>query len=115
MAVLGNNGWVWVCAPSKVAGSGRQETLNYSQTDVRYEQVNQDMRERICRVRNAVLCLAAHSLEVTPDSISFVFENSKELDLAAWELLDVARCQAAGLIQALLVQDGQRRFERENE
>ena len=44
MVVLGNNGWVWVCAPPKVAGSGRQETINFSQMDVRYHKVNPDMR-----------------------------------------------------------------------
>lgn len=101
MVVLGNNGWVWVCAPSKVAGSGRQETLNFSQMDVRYEQVNEDMRERICRVRNAVLALAAHGLEVTPDSISFLYEQSRQRGLAAWELMDANRCASAGLIEAM--------------
>merc|ERR1712187_180908 len=44
MVALGNNGWVWVCAPPKVAGSGRQETLNFSQMDVRYEQVGEGLR-----------------------------------------------------------------------
>lgn len=102
MVVLGNNGNVWVCAPPKVAGSGRQETLNFSQMDVRYQQVNEDMRERICRVRNAVLCLAGHGLEVTPDSIVFLYEQSKTLGLSAWELLDSARCSAVGLIEALI-------------
>mmetsp|Transcript_49709 Transcript_49709/g.93042 ORF Transcript_49709/g.93042 Transcript_49709/m.93042 type:complete len:230 (-) Transcript_49709:53-742(-) len=101
MVVLGNNGWVWVCAPPKVAGSGRQETINFSQMDVRYQKVNPDMRERISRVRNAVLCLVGHGLEVTPDSISFLYEQSEKLELAAWELLDAARCDSAGLIDSL--------------
>eukprot|EP00931_Biecheleriopsis_adriatica_P055927 TRINITY_DN33156_c0_g1_i1.p1 TRINITY_DN33156_c0_g1~~TRINITY_DN33156_c0_g1_i1.p1 ORF type:complete len:339 (+),score=78.90 TRINITY_DN33156_c0_g1_i1:93-1109(+) len=101
MVVLGNNGWVWVSAPPKVSGSGRQETLNFSQMDVRYEKVNPDMRERISRVRNAILCLAAHGLEVTPESITFLYEQSRKLDLAAWELLDTARCGSAGLMASV--------------
>lgn len=102
MVVLGNNGWVWVCAPPKVAGSGRQETINFSQMDVRYELVGEELRERICRVRNAVLALAAHGLEVTPESITFVCEQSKKRGLAAWELLDAARCSSAGLTEAMV-------------
>ncbi|CAE7515158.1 Exosc2 [Symbiodinium necroappetens] len=101
MVVLGNNGWVWVCAPPKVAGSGRQETINFSQMDVRYHKVNPDMRERISRVRNAVLCLVGHGLEVTPESITFLYEQSEKLELAAWELLDAARCDSAGLVECL--------------
>lgn len=100
MVVLGSNGWIWVCAPPKVVGSGRQETLNFSQMDVRYEEVNQDLRERICRVRNTVLALAAHGLEITPESITFVFEQSLARELSPWELSDPGRC--AGLIEAAI-------------
>ncbi|CAJ1406611.1 unnamed protein product [Effrenium voratum] len=102
MVILGNNGWVWVCAPPRVAGSGRQETINFSQMDVRYQKVHQDMRERISRIRNAVLCLVGHGLEVTPDSITRLYDKSQALDLAAWELLDTARCESAGLLEALM-------------
>lgn len=87
MVVLGNNGWIWVCAPPKVAGSGRQETINFSQMDVRYQKVHPDMRERISRVRNSVLCLVGYGLEVTPDSITFLYERSQKMELQAWELL----------------------------
>ncbi|CAK8985394.1 Exosome complex component RRP4 (Exosome component 2) (Ribosomal RNA-processing protein 4) [Durusdinium trenchii] len=104
MVVLGNNGWVWVCAPPKVAGSGRQETINFSQMDVRYQKVNPDMRERISRVRNSVLCLVGYGLEITPDSITFLYEQSLKLDLAAWELLDSARCDSAGLVEKLVAE-----------
>lgn len=100
MVVLGSNGWIWVCAPPKVVGSGRQETLNFSQMDVRYEEVNRDLRERICRVRNTVLALAAHGLEITPESITFVYEQSLERGLSPWELSDPARC--AGLIEDVI-------------
>lgn len=100
MVVLGCNGWIWICAPPKVMGSGRQETLNFSQMDVRYEEVNADLRERICRVRNSVLALAAHGLEVTCDSIMFVFDQSLERGLSPWELGDSARC--AGLIEDVI-------------
>jgi len=100
MVVLGSNGWIWVCAPPKLAGSGRQETLNFSQMDVRYEEIAEDLRERICRVRNIVLALAAHGLEITPDGISFVYEQSLEKGLSAWELSDPARC--GGLIEAAI-------------
>merc|ERR1712087_17227 len=92
MAVLGNNGWVWVCAPPKVAGSGRQETLNFSQMDVRYEQVGEGLRERIIRVRNTILALAAQGLEITLESITLAYQRSLEHGLAAWELLDATRC-----------------------
>mmetsp|Transcript_81802 Transcript_81802/g.227798 ORF Transcript_81802/g.227798 Transcript_81802/m.227798 type:complete len:331 (-) Transcript_81802:185-1177(-) len=102
--VLGNNGLVWICAPPKVAGSGRQETINFSQMDVRYEKVPEELRGRICRVRNAVLALAGHGLEVTPESITFLYEQSLHRGLAAWELLDSARCQSAGLIEAVVEQ-----------
>lgn len=102
MVVLGNNGWLWICAPPKVAGSGRHETLNFSQMDVRYDEVQSDLRERICRVRNAILALAAHGLEVTPESISFVYHESVKRSLAAWELLDTVRCASAGLLEAVL-------------
>lgn len=102
--VLGNNGMVWVSAPPKVAGSGRQETINFSQMDVRYDRVGEDLRERICRVRNAVLALAAHGLEVTPESITFVYEQSLERGLAAWELVDTARCASSGLVEAVVDQ-----------
>uniref|UniRef100_A0A7S0B9N2 S1 motif domain-containing protein n=1 Tax=Pyrodinium bahamense TaxID=73915 RepID=A0A7S0B9N2_9DINO len=104
MAVLGNNGWVWVCTPPKVAGSGRQETINFSQMDVRYEHVGPEQRERICRARNAVLALAARGLEVTPESIGFAYEESAKRGLAAWELLDAARCASAGLDAALVAE-----------
>lgn len=104
MLVLGNNGWVWVCAPPRVEGSGHQETLNFSQMDVRYEQVGEGLRERICRVRNAVLALAAHGLEVTPESITLAYHKSLASGLAAWELLDAARCASAGLAEAALAE-----------
>lgn len=102
MVVLGNNGWVWVCAPPKVAGSGRQETLNFSQMDVRYEEVGEGLRERICRVRNALLALASQGLEVTPETILFAYEQSLARGLAAWELLDASRCASAGLAEAVV-------------
>ncbi|CAK0791470.1 unnamed protein product, partial [Prorocentrum cordatum] len=104
MVVLGNNGWVWVCMPPRVAegASGRQETINFSQMDVRYEQVGQDLRERICRARNAILALSGHGLEVTPESILSVYEESLRRELAAWELLDPARCASSGLLEAVL-------------
>lgn len=98
--ILGSNGWIWVCAPPKVAGSGRQETLNFSQMDVRYAEVNADLRERICRIRNTVLALAAHGLEITPESITFAFESSLERGLSPWELSDPSRC--AGLIEDVI-------------
>lgn len=104
MVVLGNNGWVWVCAPPKVLGSGRMETINFSQMDVRYEPVAEDQRERICRVRNAVLALAAHGLEVTSESIAFMYEQSAQRGLAAWELVDSARCSSTGLIEAVITE-----------
>lgn len=100
MVVLGNNGWVWLCSPPRVQGSGRQETLNFSQMDVRYEQVGEGLRERICRARNAVLALSAEGLEVTPESIALAYHASLERGLAAWELLDSARCASAGLAEA---------------
>lgn len=100
MVVLGSNGWIWVCAPPKVSGSGRQETLNFSQMDVRYEEVHRDLRERICRIRNAVLALASHGLEITSESITFVYEQSMERGLSPWELSDTARC--AELIEAAI-------------
>jgi len=104
MIVLGNNGWIWCCAPPKVAGSGRQETLNFSQMDVRYEEIGQDMRERICRVRNGILALAAHGLEVTQESIVGMYDKSKSCGLAPWELLDVSRCGSAGLTEAVVAE-----------
>jgi len=102
MVILGNNGWCWICAPSQVAGSGRQETLNFSQMDVRYELVGPSVRERICRVRNAVLALAAQGLEITPESIIFAYEESLQRRLAAWELLDASRRAGAGLSEAVV-------------
>jgi exosome complex component RRP4 len=102
MVILGNNGMIWICAPPKVAGSGRQETLNFSQMDVRYEKVHSDFRERICRVRNSVLALASRGFELTPESITLVYEQSVKRGLAAWELIDAARCDAAGLVQAVV-------------
>jgi len=104
MVVLGNNGWVFACAPPKVLGAGRQETLNFSQMDVRYELVEVVAREKICRVRNVVLALAANGLEVTSDSIGFVYAQSVERGLAAWELLDGPRCSAAGLVEAVIAE-----------
>lgn len=100
MVVLGNNGWVWVCAPPKSQNSGRFETMNFSQMDTRYELVYAELRERICRVRNVVMSLAALGLEVTPESITFLFDESLKRGLAAWELLDVSRCDAVGLAEA---------------
>lgn len=102
MLVLGNNGWVWVCAPPKATGSGRFETLNFSQMDTGYELVSRDLRERICRARNVVQTLAAHGLEVTPESVVFVYEESVRRGLAAWELLDTSRCDAVGLVEAVV-------------
>ena len=34
-------------------------------------------RERISRVRNSVLCLVGYGLEVTPDSITFLYERQR--------------------------------------
>merc|ERR1712176_1063049 len=104
MVILGNNGWVWVCAPPKVAGSGRQETINFSQMDVRYEQVGQEMRERISRVRNSVLALSNIGLEVTSDSILFAYEQSTQRGLLAWEILDADRVRATGFAEALVAE-----------
>merc|ERR1712217_202844 len=102
MVVLGNNGWVWVCAPPKVSGSGRHETINFSQMDVRYEQVGPELRERISRARNAILALSTNGLEVTSESILFTYEQSVRRGLAAWELLDSARVNSSGLAEALV-------------
>jgi len=104
MVVLGNNGWVWVCAPPKVAGSGRQETINFSQMDVKHEHVGPELRERICRVRNTILALAAQGQEVTPENIGFVYRRSKDLGLLASELLVPSKCAAIGL-QGVLTAD----------
>jgi len=57
MVVLGNNGWVWVCAPPKVAGSGRQETINFSQMDVRYQKVHPDMKRGIVGLSPFDFCI----------------------------------------------------------
>lgn len=57
MVVLGNNGWVWVCAPPKVAGSGRQETINFSQMDVRYQKVHPDMTRGIVGLPPLDFCI----------------------------------------------------------
>merc|ERR1712217_823279 len=102
MVVLGNNGWVWVCAPPKVLGSGRQETINFSQMDVRYEQIGPELRERICRVRNSILALSAQGLEVTSESILLAYEQSVQRGLAAWELLDASRVNSTGFDAALV-------------
>ena len=75
-----------------------------------------------------MLCLVGHGLEVTPESITFLYEQflpqsnhtellafprgdsvvlaachlrSEKLELAAWELLDAARCDSAGLVECL--------------
>jgi len=45
-------------------------------------------------------------MEVTPDTMTFVYEQSKKLDLVAWELQDPVRCDAAGLIASLVVESG---------
>eukprot|EP00927_Polykrikos_kofoidii_P043669 TRINITY_DN3773_c0_g1_i1.p1 TRINITY_DN3773_c0_g1~~TRINITY_DN3773_c0_g1_i1.p1 ORF type:complete len:370 (+),score=48.65 TRINITY_DN3773_c0_g1_i1:110-1111(+) len=102
MVVLGNNGLIWVCAPPKVVGSGRQETINFSQMDVRYEKVGHELRIRIARVRNSILMLAAHGLEVTPESITCVYEESVKLGMTAWELLDSTRCDDTGLVDTVV-------------
>lgn len=102
--ILGNNGWIWVCAPPKVVGSGRQETLNFSQMDVRYEPVGENLRERICRVRGAVLALAAHGLEITPDSIQALYDRSKDLGLATWQMGDPVLVAKSSLIESLVEQ-----------
>ena len=39
-------------------------------------------RERISRVRNSVLCLVGYGLEVTPDSITFLYERQGPQSLA---------------------------------
>uniref|UniRef100_A0A7S1ALK5 S1 motif domain-containing protein n=1 Tax=Noctiluca scintillans TaxID=2966 RepID=A0A7S1ALK5_NOCSC len=102
MVVLGSNGWVWVCAPPKVAGSGRHETINFSQMDVRYDLVSRDVRLDICRVKNAVLFLANLGFEVTPESLSFTHGESVKRGMEPWELLDQTRSSSAGLVDALV-------------
>jgi len=102
MVVLGNNGWIWICAPPKVVGSGRQETINFSQMDVHYELVPEGMRQRICRVRNSILALANHGLEITVESICSMYEHSVQRGLAAWEVADATRCASAGLMESVL-------------
>eukprot|EP00929_Paragymnodinium_shiwhaense_P047775 TRINITY_DN24236_c0_g1_i1.p1 TRINITY_DN24236_c0_g1~~TRINITY_DN24236_c0_g1_i1.p1 ORF type:complete len:333 (+),score=64.85 TRINITY_DN24236_c0_g1_i1:64-1062(+) len=97
LVVLGNNGHIWISAPPKVAGAAHKETLNFSQMDQQYELVTEELRERICRVRNCVMFLAQHGLEVTPEAITFSYEQSVLLKLAAWELLDAVRCDDCGL------------------
>lgn len=72
MVILGNNGWVWVCAPPRVAGSGRQETINFSQMDVRYQKVHQDMTlgdwgQTICR------CWKFRSAKLRHSCLSLLF------------------------------------------
>jgi len=104
MVVLGNNGWVWVCAPPEMDGVGHQETMNFSQIDIRYQHVGEGLRERICRVRNTCLALASQGLEVTPESITLAYDRSLECGLAAWELLDPTRCASAGLVEAVLTE-----------
>lgn len=102
MMVLGNNGWIWVCSPPKVEGSGRQETLNFSQLEVKYDVVPPDLRKRICRIRNTLYALVALGFEVMPETVGFLYELSLAKGLTEWELLDPARCVAAGLMGSLL-------------
>ena len=60
--ILGNNGWVWVGDQPKIGGG--IQSLNFSQMDVGYSQVDRKKRENVAYVRSCVECLAKCWLEV---------------------------------------------------
>mmetsp|Transcript_1011 Transcript_1011/g.2107 ORF Transcript_1011/g.2107 Transcript_1011/m.2107 type:complete len:306 (-) Transcript_1011:42-959(-) len=98
MVVLGNNGWVWVCKPPKRTGD--IQSLNFSQMEITYDQVALGERERICRVRNCIECLAQAWLDITVNNIAATFQESVSLKLPPKDILIKAN---AALVLAPLV------------
>ena len=82
--ILGNNGWIWIGDQPKI--SGGIQSLNFSQMDVGYTQVDRRKRDNIAYVRSCVDCLAKCWLEITVDNILKVFATAKELNLESKDL-----------------------------
>eukprot|EP00742_Colponemidia_sp_Colp-10_P003578 GILJ01003810.1.p1 GENE.GILJ01003810.1~~GILJ01003810.1.p1 ORF type:complete len:315 (-),score=39.81 GILJ01003810.1:59-958(-) len=88
--ILGNNGYIWISEP-RVAGP--QEGLNYAgDTSSSYKEVTLPIREKICRVRNAIFALNSRFISIYPQTIMDTYEESLSMQLSSKDLLrpDVA-------------------------
>eukprot|EP00919_Chromeraceae_sp_WS-2016_P050705 GHVR01120188.1.p1 GENE.GHVR01120188.1~~GHVR01120188.1.p1 ORF type:complete len:245 (+),score=51.86 GHVR01120188.1:450-1184(+) len=90
LVILGNNGAVWIGVPPQAS---HLDTLNFAKFSSGYAEVCVDMRLTIARVRNSVLALCAHYVELTPQVIEAVYAESINQSLEAKDLLreDVKR------------------------
>ena len=70
--VIGNNGWIWIGAPAKK--TGHIQSINFTQVVNTYRCVDEETRLRIVAVRNALIGLSTHLIEVTSESINAVVE-----------------------------------------
>ena len=70
--VLGNNGWVWIGAPNRVTGA--IQSINFSETASGYRSVPSDQRQRVVRMREALLCLADENMEISSETLSMLLD-----------------------------------------
>lgn len=85
--IFGMNGYVWV-SPDRTGGAGAHASdgLNDVSDETRAAGpsalVTRDERERVCRVRNALLALDARRVAISPATVAAVYEKSLQAGLA---------------------------------
>lgn len=96
--ILGNNGYVWLSPPGAKEGDAAAAPATAAPVDA-------DVRERICRVRNAIAALGAAFLPVYAATIMDVYSHSVGLGLPAKALSEPAHLQLVTQTAARRVAD----------
>eukprot|EP00761_Pharyngomonas_kirbyi_P004664 gb/GECH01004669.1/.p1 GENE.gb/GECH01004669.1/~~gb/GECH01004669.1/.p1 ORF type:complete len:319 (+),score=85.94 gb/GECH01004669.1/:1-957(+) len=98
-AILGNNGFIWLSATPPPEDNGTDATSSGSsslfehpsfQTETKFSsrvEVTREIRERMCRVRNAIICLSRLFVAIYPETIIDVYDASKAAEIAPKDML----------------------------
>eukprot|EP00923_Selenidium_pygospionis_P006252 GHVN01010745.1.p1 GENE.GHVN01010745.1~~GHVN01010745.1.p1 ORF type:complete len:181 (+),score=20.87 GHVN01010745.1:1498-2040(+) len=84
--VLGNNGTIWVGAES-LRGESEKDSLNYVYQAEEDRVIRLSQRTDIARVRNCIVALAHHFIEIDEDGIVTLFQFSIRDGLNVWDML----------------------------
>eukprot|EP01103_Thecamoeba_quadrilineata_P012553 TRINITY_DN3266_c0_g1_i2.p1 TRINITY_DN3266_c0_g1~~TRINITY_DN3266_c0_g1_i2.p1 ORF type:complete len:141 (+),score=16.11 TRINITY_DN3266_c0_g1_i2:127-549(+) len=79
--ILGNNGYIWISQhiPEELTP---EDAVEHQKKEVTFE-----TRQRICRVRNAIVTLATMFIAIYPATIMDTYEESEEHNLQPQDML----------------------------